>query len=230
VLSARFDISFDPEGVRQYPVSDGLPRWGGGLALGEGKHMTKGNRSGRSALSASLERTLTLVAIAGVLAAGPVTSIAVAETPAQFIYQVSHSTFGDIGSYSNTVEPSQDGTTVQTRAHFEVNMLGVKMFREEATRTERWQGNRLVAFHGVTDTGKIEQVRIGSGQETTVKIDGATISAVKFEIDGSTKYTVWLDGRGVPIKFVADDDSGKVTFTLAKCIGCGPEPTQIGKR
>ena len=245
--------------------------------------MTKGNRSGRSALSASLERTLTLVAIAGVLAAGPVTSIAVAETPAQFIYQVSHSTFGDIGSYSNTVEPSQDGTTVQTRAHFEVNMLGVKMFREEATRTERWQGNRLVAFHGVTDkgngpvevkgeargngfvitsssqgtitapasihpanpwsnnfvssntmmrpdSGKIEQVRIGSGQETTVKIDGATISAVKFEIDGSTKYTVWLDGRGVPIKFVADDDSGKVTFTLAKCIGCGPEPTQIGKR
>ena len=244
--------------------------------------MTKGNRSARSALSASLKRALTLVAIVGALAAGPVTSIAVAETPAQFIYQVSHSTFGDIGSYSNTVEPSQDGTTVQTRAHFEVNMLGVKMFREEATRTERWQGNRLVAFHGVTDkgngpvevkgeargngfvitssqgtitapasvhpanpwsnnfltsntmmrpdSGKIEQVRIGSGQETTVKIDGTTISAVKFEIDGSTKYTVWLDGRGVPVKFVANDDGGTVTFTLSKCIGCGPEPAQIGKR
>ena len=244
--------------------------------------MTKGNRSARSAPSASLKQALTLAAIVGVLAAGPVTSIAVAETPAQFIYRVSHSTFGDIGSYSNTVEPSQDGTTIQTRAHFEVSMLGVRMFREEATRTERWQGNRLVSFHGVTDkgdgpvevrgeahgngfvitssqgtvtapasvhpanpwsnnfltsntmmrpdSGKVEQVRIGSGQETTVKIDGATISAVKFEIDGSTKYTVWLDGRGVPVKFVADDDTGKVTFTLARCIGCGPEPTQVGTR
>jgi hypothetical protein len=244
--------------------------------------MTKGNRSARSAPSASLKRPLTLVAIVGVLAAGPVTSIAVAETPAQFIYRVSHSTFGDIGSYSNTVEPGQDGTTVQTRAHLEVSMLGVRMFREDATRTERWQGNRLVSFHGVTDkgngpvevkgeargngflitsslgtitapasvhpanpwsnnfltsntmmrpdSGKIEQVRIGSGQETTVTIDGATIPTVKFEIDGSTKYTVWLDGRGVPVKFVADDDTGKVTFTLAKCIGCGPEPTQVGTR
>jgi len=161
-------------------------------------------------------------------------------------------------------------------------MLGVRMFREDAARTERWQGNRLVSFRGVTDkgdgpvevkgeargsdfvitssegtitapasvhpanpwsanflgsntmmrpdSGRIEQVRIGSGQETTVKIDGATIPAVKFEVDGSTKYTVWLDGRGVPVKFVADDDTGKVTFTLAKCISCGPELTQMGTR
>jgi hypothetical protein len=244
--------------------------------------MTKGDRSAREAPLASVTRALTLTAIVGVLAAGPVASIAVAETPAQFIYQVSHSTFGDIGTYTNTIEPGRDGTTVQTRAHFQVSMLGVRMYREDAERTERWQGNRLISFHGVTDkgdgpaevkgeargngfvitspqgtitapasvhpanpwsdnfltsntmmrpdSGKIEQVRIGSGQETTVKIDGATISTVKFEIDGSTKYTVWLDGRGVPVKFVADDNTGKVTFTLAKCIGCGPEPTQVGTR
>jgi len=244
--------------------------------------MTKGNRSARAAPLSLLIRTLTRVAGVSVLAAGLGATTVVAETPAQFIYRVSHSTFGDIGSYTNTVEPSRDGTTVQTRAHFEVSMLGVRMYREDASRTERWQGNRLVSFQGVTDkgsgpvevkgeargsgfvitspqgtisapasvhpanpwsnnfltsntmmrpdSGKIEQVRVGSGQETTVKIDGATVSAVKFEIDGSTKYTVWLDGRGVPVKFVADDDTGKVTFTLAKCIGCGPELTQIGKR
>jgi len=195
---------------------------------------------------------------------------------------VSHSVFGDIGTYSNTIEPSRDGITVQTRAHFEVSMLGVRIHREDAERTERWQGNRLVSFHGVTDkgngpaevrgeargngfvitsqngtvtapasvrpanpwsnnflgsntmmrpdSGKIEQVRIGSGQETTVKIDGATIPAVKYEIDGSTRYTIWLDGRGVPVKFLIDDDTGKVTFTLAKCVSCGPELTQMGTR
>jgi uncharacterized protein DUF6134 len=222
------------------------------------------------------------IAVVGVLAGIAAAGTAVAETPAQFIYRVSHPTFGDIGTYTNTIEPSRDGITVQTKAHFEVKMLGVRIHREDAERTERWQGNRLISFHGVTDkgdgpaevkgeargnnfvitspqgtvtapasvhpanpwsdnflrsstmmrpdSGKIEQVRIGGGQETAVKIDGATVPAVKYEVDGSTRYTVWLDGRGVPVKFVADDDTGKVTFTLAKCVGCNAEISQLGKR
>src|SRR5882724_6826164 len=172
------------------------------------------------------------VAIAGFLIAWMSAGLAVAETPAQFDYRVSHSIFGDIGTYTNTVEPTRDGATVQTRAHFEVKMLGVKVHREDAERTERWQGNRLVSFRGVTDkgegpaevrgeargnsfvisspqgtitapasvhpanpwsanfvrsntmmrpdSGKIEQVRVGKAQETIVKIDGASIPAVKF--------------------------------------------------
>jgi hypothetical protein len=158
-------------------------------------------------------------------------------------------------------------------------MLGVRMHHEDAERTERWQGNRLIAFRGVTDkgdgpvevkgeargnnfvitspqgsitapwsvhpanpwssnflhsntmmrpdTGKLEQVRIGGGQETAVKLDSANVPAVKYELDGSTKYTVWLDERGVPVKFLVDDDSGKVTFTLAKCVGCNAEVSQL---
>ena len=243
--------------------------------------MTRDNPSRRRKPFARLVKSLAFT----VLAAGPSgilgTGIAAAETPAQFIYRVSHSVFGEIGSYSNTVEPSRDGITVETRVHFEVSMLGVRMYREEAERTERWQGNRLVSFRGVTDkgngpaevkgeargngfvissslgtvtapasvhpanpwsanflgsntmmrpdSGKIEEVRIGGGQETTVKIDGVTIPAVKYEIDGNTRYTVWLDGRGVPVMFLIDDDTGKVTFTLAKCVHCGPEPTQMAR-
>ena len=219
-----------------------------------------------------------IVVLAGSLAWGQ----ALAEGSAQFVYRVNHSVFGDIGTYANTVEPSRDGITVKTRAHFEVKMLGVRMHREDAERTEHWQGNRLVSFHSVTDkgdgpmevngeargnsfvitspqgtitapwsvhpanpwssnflhsntmmrpdSGKLEQVRIGSGQETAVKIDNATSPAVKYEIDGSTKYTVWLDSRGVPVEFVVNDDTGKVTFTLAKCTGCNPELSQLEKR
>jgi hypothetical protein len=111
--------------------------------LARGEDMTKGNRSARAASLVLLIRTLALVAGVGILAALDA-GFAVAETPAQFIYRVSHSTFGDIGTYTNTVEPNRDSTTVQTRAHFEVNMLGVRMYREDAERTERWQGNRLV--------------------------------------------------------------------------------------
>jgi Family of unknown function (DUF6134) len=222
------------------------------------------------------------VTMIAILAGSMAARSALAENSAQFVYRVNHSIFGDIGTYSNPFEPSRDGTTVKTRAHFEVKMLGVRMHREDAERTEHWQGNRLVSFHGVTDkgdgpievngeargnsfviispqgtttapwsvhpanpwsanflhsntmmrpdSGKLEQVRIGTGQETAVKIDGATIRAVKYEIDGSTKYTVWLDSRGVPVEFVVDDDTGKVTFMLAKCVGCNPELSQLEKR
>jgi len=222
---------------------------------------------------------MTIVGLVGGLAlAGP----AAAQSSAQFIYQVNHSVFGEIGTYTNTVEPTRDGTTVKTRVHFEVKMLGVRMYREDADRTERWQGNRLVSFRSVTDkgdgpqevkgeargnnfvinspqgtitapssvhpanpwsssflhsntmmrpdSGKLEQVRVGSGQETAVKIENANIPAVKYELDGSTKYTVWLDGRGVPVKFLVDDDTGKVTFTLAKCVGCNAEISQLEKK
>ncbi len=217
-----------------------------------------------------------VVAILG--AAGP----AAAEEPAQFTYRVTHSVFGDIGTYTNTIAPSRDGITVQTRAHFEVKMLGVRMYREDAERIERWQGNRLVSFRGVTDkgegpaevkgeargnsfvinspqgiitapasvhpanpwstnfvrsntmmrpdSGKIEQVRVGVGQETAVKIDGAPVPVVKYEVDGSTKYVVWIDGRGVPVMFFIDDDTGKVTFTLAKCVGCNAVVSRLEKR
>jgi hypothetical protein len=222
------------------------------------------------------------IAIVGVLAGFVTAGPAIAQGAAQFTYRVTHSVFGDIGTYTNIVEPTRDGTTVKTRAHFEVKMLGVRMYREEADRTEHWQGNRLVSFRSITDkgdgpaevkgeargnsfvitspqgtitapstvhpanpwsatflhsstmlrpdTGKLEQVRIGGGQETAVKIDGATIPAVKYEVDGSTKYTVWLDSRGVPVMFWVDDDTGKVTFTLAKCVGCNAEISQLDKR
>jgi hypothetical protein len=66
--------------------------------------------------------------LAGVLIAGP----AKAQSSAQFVYQVNHSVFGDIGTYTNTVEPTRDGVTVKTKAHFEVKMLGVRMHREDA--------------------------------------------------------------------------------------------------
>jgi hypothetical protein len=214
----------------------------------------------------------------GAIAAGP----AAAQVSAQFVYLVHHSVFGDIGTYTNIVEPSREGTTVRTHVHFDAKMLGVRLHHQDADRIERWQGNRLVSFRSITDkgdgpkevkgeargnsfvvsspqgtftapawvhpanpwsanflhsttmmrpdTGKIEQVRIGGGQETAVKIDGATIPAVKYDIDGSTKYTVWLDARGVPVMFCADDDTGKVTFTLAKCIGCDTALSELSRR
>jgi len=196
----------------------------------------------------------------------------IAATPMQLTYRVTHSVFGNIGTYINTIQSSAGGTTVQTRAHFEVKMLGVNLYREDAQRTERWQGNRLISFNGVTskdnqsmvvrgeargnnfiisspqgtvtapaavhpanpwssnflsantmmrpDSGRIERVRVSGGEETVVTIDGRPVRTQKYEVNGDSRYTVWLDGQGVPVRFVVDDDSGKVTFTLANCISC----------
>src|SRR5215472_15255292 len=93
------------------------------------------------------------VLLIGVFAGSVSADSAVAQSSAQFVYRVNHSVFGDIGTYTNTIEPTRDGTTVKTRVHFEVKMLGVRMYREDADRTERWQGNRLISFRGVTDKG-----------------------------------------------------------------------------
>jgi hypothetical protein len=184
----------------------------------------------------------------------------------QLRYQVRHSVFGNIGTYTNIVQRIGDMTTVQTTAHFLVTALGVGLHREDAERTERWQGDRLVSFSGVTkkndetialkgeargndfvivspagtfiapatvqpanpwsakclnsttlmrvDDGKIEKVRVTGGSAGTVEVNGTTIAAREYEIDGGTRYRIWFDRNNVPIMFVVDDDSGKITFTL----------------
>lgn len=77
----------------------------------------------------------------------------------QMVYKVEHSTYGDIGTYSNVVTTSGDTTTVKTSVHLAVKMLGVVMHREDDERTEEWKNNRLVSFHGVTDkNGKTIEV------------------------------------------------------------------------
>lgn len=196
-----------------------------------------------------------------------------ATTPMQLTYRVTHSTFGNIGTYVNTIEPGAGGaTTVQTRAHFEVKMLGVTLHREDAQRTERWQGNRLISFSGVTnkgsgstvlkgeargnsfvisspagtvtapatvhpanpwsanflnsntmmrpDSGRLEKVNVSGGEESVVTIDGTAMRARKYEVSGDGRYTVWIDAQGVPVQFIADDNGGKVTFTLTSCVRC----------
>jgi Family of unknown function (DUF6134) len=242
--------------------------------------MTEGNTVSRKHSRSRRKTASALVAIFAFLALIAAAPTAGAAAPMQLTYRVTHSVFGDIGTYINTIEPTNFGTTVLTRAHFEVKMLGVRLYDENAERTEQWQGNRLISFQGVTskgnastvvkgeaegggfvisspdgtitapatvhpanpwspnfldshtmmrpDTGRLERVSISGGQETTVTIDGTPVRVQKYDVEGSTRYTVWLDGQGVPVMFVVDDNSGKVTFTLANCLGCGPANSQLG--
>src|SRR5712675_32762 len=211
-----------------------------------------------------------LIAVLGILANSMGGNAVVASSPSTELlrYRVHHSVFGNIGTYTNMVETAGDVTMVRTSVHFLVTMLGVALHREDAERTERWQGDRLISFVGTTkknddttevkgeasgngfviksplgtftapatvkpanpwsskclnsttmmrlDNGRIEQVRVTGGSETTVAINGATIRAHQYQIDGATRYKIWIDQHDIPVMFVVEDDSGEVTFTLER--------------
>ena len=127
--------------------------------------MTEGNKGSRNRRLRGRARFSGFAAILAVIALlAAVSPAAAAATPFQLTYHVTHSVFGNIGTYINTVEPANGGTTVLTSAHFEVKMLGVNLYREDAQRTERWQGNRLISFHSVTSKGNQSTVVKGEAR------------------------------------------------------------------
>lgn len=67
-------------------------------------------------------------------------------------YRVIHGTYGDIGTYTNSVERSGDQIRVDSELHIAVKIVGIVVFREEARRSEYWRNDRLVSFDGVTVT------------------------------------------------------------------------------
>jgi len=214
-------------------------------------------------------RLASCVLLAGLLAALPTATGVALPSPEVLRYRVKHATYGDIGTYSNTVEHDGDTTTVRTESHLKVSILGIVLHREDAQRQERWRDNRLMFFHGVTtingrvlevtgeahgdhfviasprgtvtapadvrpcnpwsanflgsgtmmrvDNGTLEPVHVSGGGEATVALNGTELRTREYDIDGKTRYKVWLSETDqVPVMFSADDDSGLVTFTLTR--------------
>ncbi len=72
--------------------------------------------------------------------------------PRSYEYRVIHPTYGDIGTYTNMIERVGGDTEVTSDLRIAVRMLGIVVYRQEARRSERWQGRTLVAFDSVTVT------------------------------------------------------------------------------
>ena len=194
---------------------------------------------------------------------------ALSASPERMVYRVQHSRYGNIGTYSNAVEKAGNVTTVTTEAHIAVSILGVVLYRQDVARQERWNADRLVAFHGVTtvngksyeltgnadgdrfvlmspdgpivapasvklanpwsadvlrgdtlitpDRGRIENVQVKGGEETSLAINGRPTRTKHYEInrlDGTKRYEIWLDDQGTPVQFITYNPNGMVTFTL----------------
>ncbi len=239
---------------------------------------------GRSRQAKSARRTgaraaaFAALLVAALFACGP----AFAAAQKELLYHVKHAIFGDIGTYSNTIEKSAGVTTVLTQAQFRVRILGIPLRSENGRHIEKWVKNRLVYFHGVTDkggkpfevtgkakgnsfiihsalgkivapasvhpanpwssnfldsrtmmrvdTGKLETVRVTGSNPARVPIDGEAVPAREYKLVGKTKYWIWLDDAGVPVKFKVDDNTGMITFTLARCAGCALDGRYAARR
>lgn len=141
---------------------------------------------------------------------------AMAESPRELVYNVKHSVFGDIGTYSNHIETSGATTTVTTTAHFLVKALGVGLHREDAQRVEQFQGDRLVFFHGVTvKNGETTEVKgKAEGNNFVINSPAGTITA-----PASVKPANPWSARSIESTEMMRVDNGKVEKVTVSPVG-----------
>ncbi len=96
--------------------------------------------------------------------------------PGTYQYAVHHPTYGDIGTFTNTVRHKGDEVIVNTRVRIAVTILFIVVHREEADRREVWRNGQLVSYDSLTKK---------NGKRLAVK---GRASGSKFIIEG-------LDGR-----------------------------------
>jgi hypothetical protein len=115
----------------------------------------------------TMKRKLRRLIAAACVAGGMLASGAsdAAQAPQKLAFTVHHSRYGRIGTYTNTVVRNGDEATVTTEIHIAVSILGVTLFRQEASRQERWNGERLTSFHSITTTN-------GNSTELSGSVDG----------------------------------------------------------
>jgi len=206
-------------------------------------------------------------AIAGAIGLSAMAAAAPALAGQQvYTYTVVHPVYGEIGTFTDTIDRSAGATRIDSRLRITVKLLGVTAYREESDATEILRGNRLVSLQSVTNkdgrhlevhgeaqgdqfmvnctignfaapgsispsdpwllkrtgddlvvstsTGKIVNVQISGGDYETVSVNGASVSARHFVVNGDKRQEVWLDNGEVPIMFRTVEDGTPIDFVL----------------
>ena len=65
-----------------------------------------------------------------------------------------------------------------------------------------------------TDTGEIISVQVSGGDHGTVSVNGKSVSARHFVVEGYTRREIWIDDRGIPVKFRVVDGGTPIDFVL----------------
>lgn len=213
-------------------------------------------------------------AIAGALGLSAMAATAPALAGQQvYTYSVVHPIYGEIGTFTDTIERSAEATRIDSHLRVSVKLLGVTAYREESDATEILHGNRLVSLQSVTNkdgrhlevhgeargdqfmvnctignfaapgtispsdpwvlkrtgedlvvstsTGKIVHVQISGGDYETISVNGGSVSARHFVVNGDKRQEVWLDNREVPIMFRTVEDGTPIDFVLQDVTAAG---------
>ena len=94
-------------------------------------------------------------------------------------YSVHHSKYGNIGSYTNTIDQEGGSATVKTNLNLKVKVLGISAYSQSADRIEKWNDGHLVYLHSTTTTnGKpVEVDGVAQGDHFQVTTPKGTTKA-----------------------------------------------------
>jgi hypothetical protein len=68
-----------------------------------------------------------------------------------YTYTVVHPIYGEIGTFTDTIDRNAQATRIESRLRVAVKLLGVVAYREESDATEIMHGDRLVSLQSVTN-------------------------------------------------------------------------------
>jgi len=147
-----------------------------------------------------LDKRSLLLALLGAAAICP----AVAATPAaadsrpRYTYRVHDAIYGAIGTYSYDVDESGGATTITTEARIRVSFLGIVLYSQDVSRIERWLGDRVVYFHGITkENGHSVEVNGWAEGEQFIIVSPAGRVAAPATIRSASPWSAGAPGSDV---------------------------------
>jgi hypothetical protein len=183
-----------------------------------------------------------------------------------YSYAVRHPFYGQIGTFTDTIERKPETMRIEGRLRVAVKFLGIVVYRQDSDITAIMRGDRLVSLQSATmkegeylevrgeaqgdqfmvkatagsfagpatslpsdpfvlkgpgegtmvftDTGEIISVQVSGGDHVTVSVNGNSVSARRFIVEGGTRREVWVDNRGIPVMFRMIDNGTPIDFVL----------------
>jgi hypothetical protein len=166
------------------------------------------------------------VGLASAIVTGTVSANAAEDTPRKMVYRVQHPKYGDVGTYTNTIEKAAGNTTVTTQGRVKISIFGVVAYRQEFVCIERWIGSRLVNFHGVTTkNGRRTEVNgAATGSEFTLTTPAGTVSVPdNVKLANPWSETILKSGAVLSSQIVVTPERGSVE----KVSVTGGEPAAV---
>jgi hypothetical protein len=81
-----------------------------------------------------------------------------------YIYSILHPFYGEIGTFTDTIERTGEVTRIDSRLRVAVSLLGIVVYRQESDITEIMRGTRLVSLESVTEKDGVRVEVHGTAQ------------------------------------------------------------------